>query len=330
MGSKKSLMNDYKPSIIFFGTPSIASHCLNSLIDSDKFNITGVVTNPDRPSGRGKLLTPSPVKSVAASNCVDIFQTASIKKDFELFKKTFPTRPDIGVVVAFGQILSQEILDYPIHGCVNLHASLLPKWRGASPINKSIIEGDSETGVGLMKMEIGLDTGPVFCEVIVKLDDKIIASELHDKLAEIGAKLLVDKLPYIINGTLKPIPQINLRNCEVSYASKISNEECKINWALEPNKVIRHIHGLSYTPGAFTTYNNLRFKIYRIEKIHQTHEYYESPGTIVKAEPNNIWVSSVDKNLCYKVLEGQIEGKKKFSGNELFNSANFQRGLRYI
>ena len=322
-------MSNNKISVLFFGTPVFASICLDALLASDKYQVVGVVTNPDRPAGRGKTLTASPVKELAITHNLPLFQSDSIRKDSDNFKTWLNQfgSIDVGVVVAFGQILTKETLAIPTHGCINVHASLLPRWRGAAPINRAIMAKDHQTGVALMKMEEGLDTGDVFSELQIHITDTTIASELHDELAHAASSLLVKDLTEIVFKRIPATPQIKTEDdkLKITYAKKITNEELKIDWKLPGHDILRFIHGVSYKPGAFTFIKGLRLKVFRVVLEPDTAANNAKPGTILFAHGNVLRVKTGDTTLL-NILEAQLEGKKKLPISEIILSGIFNSG----
>jgi methionyl-tRNA formyltransferase len=318
-------MSNNKVSVLFFGTPDFASICLQGLLSSDKYQVIGVVTNPDRPAGRGKS-----IKQVAVKNDLPLFQSDSLRKDIENFKTWLNQfgSIDVGVVVAFGQILTKEVLNIPVNGCINVHASILPRWRGAAPINRAIMANDSQTGVALMKMEEGLDTGDVYSEVRVPITDSVIASELHDSLAEAASSLLVNDLIKITSKKLTSTPQIATEDdkSKITYAKKITNEELRIDWARPGHNILRFIHGVSYKPGAFTYIKGTRLKIFRTTlDTDRSSSTGAKPGTILFAHGNILKVKTAD-DTAINILEAQLEGKKKLPISEIILSGIFNSG----
>ena len=233
--------------IIFMGTPDFAVPTLSALIGSGH-QVVACYSRAPAPAGRGMTLKRSPVHEAADRFAIPVLTPATLRDDdaLEIFKAH---DADIAVVVAYGMILPKAILDTPRLGCVNLHASLLPRWRGAAPIQRAIMAGDAETGVAVMKMEEGLDTGPVAMVERLKITDSLTAGEAHDRLAILGADLMQRALAAFSRGTLAFVPQATVG---VDYARKILNDECRIDWSRPATKVIHHIHGLSPFPGAFT------------------------------------------------------------------------------
>ncbi|WP_420628883.1 methionyl-tRNA formyltransferase [Candidatus Leptofilum sp.] len=241
--------------VVFMGTPDFAVPVLKMLIDTQ--TVVGVVTQPDRPAGRGKQLRPSPVKITAQEANIPIYQPKSLRSE-EAAQPLRDWQPDIIVVAAFGQILRPHVLDLPPHGCLNLHASLLPRWRGASPIQHAILAGDVKTGICLMKMDVGLDTGPVYACQSTPISPTETAASLHDRLAEMGATLLATHLDDIVAGKLIPTAQDDEQS---TYAPMISKEDGRLNWQQTSAEIDRRIRAMSPWPGAFTSWQGKMLKI---------------------------------------------------------------------
>ena len=233
--------------IIFMGTPDFSVPTLNGLIEAGH-EIIACYSQPPRPAGRrGLELVKSPVHQAAEASGIDVFTPTSLKND-EAFEQFAALNADVAVVVAYGMLLPQRILDAPVHGCFNGHASLLPRWRGAAPIQRAIMAGDAESGIVAMKMEAGLDTGPVALSHRVEIDETTTAGSLHDELAEAGASLMVEAMALLEGGELELVPQSEEG---VTYASKIDKAETRIDWNRPAQEVARHIMGLSPFPGAW-------------------------------------------------------------------------------
>ncbi len=243
--------------ILFMGTPEFAVPCLETLIES-KHEVCGVVTQPDKPVGRGHKLTPPPVKVAAENANIKVFQPESLK-DFAFEDELSALAPDIIIVVAYGKILPEYILNYPKHGCINVHASLLPKYRGAGPIQWSVINGEKKTGITTMMMEKGLDTGDMLLKCETEIGEYETADSLHDRLMVMGADLLSETLCQIENGTIKPEKQ---NDDESTYAPMISKDMAKIDWNRPAREIISLICGMNSWPVAHTTYMGEIMKIY--------------------------------------------------------------------
>ena len=249
------------PNIVFMGTPDFAVPGLKTLIRTQ--TVVGVVTQPDRPAGRGQQLRPSPVKQVAEAAGIPVYQPKSLRSE----AAAAPLRdwaPDLIVVTAFGQILRPHVLDLPPLGCLNVHASLLPRWRGASPIQHALMAGDAETGVCLMRMDPGLDTGPVYVCRSTPITPQYTAATLHDRLAQLGAELLAAYLDEIVNGRLHPTPQ---EEALATYAPMIQKENGRLDWSQPADVLDRHIRAMTPWPGAFTTWDGETLKILAAEPL---------------------------------------------------------------
>ncbi|MFQ5419036.1 MAG: methionyl-tRNA formyltransferase, partial [Anaerolineae bacterium] len=241
--------------IVFMGTPDFAVPGLQKLIETHQ--VVGVVTQPDKPAGRGKQLRPSPVKIIAQSANIPLYQPKSLRSE-EAAAPLRQWQPDIIIVAAFGQILRPHVLDLPPHGCLNIHASLLPRWRGASPIQHAILAGDAETGVTLMRMDVGLDTGPMFVQQAVPIRADETAATLHDRLAALGADMLAAHLNDILHGRLTPTPQ---NDDDSTYAPMIKKGDGRLDWTKTAVALDRHIRAMTPWPGAFTEWDGRLLKI---------------------------------------------------------------------
>ena len=220
------------PRIIFAGTPDFAAEHLQALINA-KIPVTAVYTQPDRPAGRGRKLQPSPVKQLALSQDIPVYQPLSLRAE-EAQAELAALNADLMIVVAYGLILPRVVLDTPKLGCVNVHASLLPRWRGAAPIHRALLAGDAETGVTLMQMEAGLDTGPMLAKVRTEISNQETSGELHDRLAYLGSQMLVDQLPALLAGELQPEQQ---DDNQANYATKLEKQEGRIDWSQEGGRL---------------------------------------------------------------------------------------------
>ena len=238
--------------IVFFGTPKIAVKSLEYLYNSDKIEVLAVVTQPDKPAGRGHKLTMSPVKEFALEHNLSVFQPKSIRKEPEIQDELKKLEPDFFVTFAFGQILSQEVLDIPKFETINLHASLLPKYRGANPIQRAIINGDKETGICTMITELGLDCGDVCLRETIKIPDNMNCMYLFEKISDMSPELLKKTLVELYNGNLKPVPQ-----CEdgVCMANKLTKEETQIDWSKSACDIHNLVRGIYKSPSAYFVYD---------------------------------------------------------------------------
>ena len=250
--------------IVFFGTPDIGLKSLEHFYNSDRFNVQAVVTQPDKPSGRGHKLTPSPIKQFAVEHNIPVFQPKSIRKEPDIIEALKNLAPDFFVTFAFGQILSQEVLDIPKFETINLHVSLLPKYRGANPIQRAIINGDKETGICTMITELGLDCGDICMKYPIEITPNMNCVELFELCAANSPELLEKTLIGIKEGTLKPVPQ-----CEdgVCFADKLQKEECKIDWTKSAQEIHNLVRGVYKCPGAFFDYNGKIIKVLETEPL---------------------------------------------------------------
>lgn len=305
--------------IVFMGTPEFAVPALKKIID--EFNVNAVFTQPDRPKGRGKKLAMSEVKEVALENNIKVYQPENLKKDEECIKALKEISPDFIIVVAYGQILSKEILEIPKYGCINLHASLLPKYRGAAPINWAIINGENESGNTTMFMDIGLDTGDMLLKSKVQITNNMTAGELHDLLMMDGAELLVKTIRGIANGEILREKQIEEESC---YASMLNKELGLINWEKSNIEINNLIRGLNPWPIAYTNYKEERMKILESEMIME--DVNKEPGTIIDADKNGIKVSTGSKVLLIKKV--QFPSGKPLSVQEYIKGNTIEKGVR--
>ncbi|WP_237068124.1 methionyl-tRNA formyltransferase [Microbulbifer guangxiensis] len=297
--------------IIFAGTPDFAAAHLQALLDS-QHEVIAVYTQPDRPAGRGKKLLPSPVKAVALQHDVPVYQPQSLR-DAEAQAGLRQLGADIMVVVAYGLILPQAVLDTPRLGCVNVHASLLPRWRGAAPIQRAIEAGDPESGVAIMQMEAGLDTGPVLVERRCPISPTETGGSLHDKLAELGRPALLQALQELAAGTASLEIQDDSR---ANYAAKISKDEARIDWQRPAVEIERSIRAFNPFPVCWTTLpgkGDQRLRVYRARLERGCHS--ETPGTIIAADEEGILVACGREALRLQQL--QLPGKKILSADEL-------------
>ncbi|MGJ3238260.1 MAG: methionyl-tRNA formyltransferase [Anaerolineae bacterium] len=242
--------------IVFMGTPDFAVPSLQALIDTHE--VVGVVTQPDRPAGRGGKIRMSPIKELALAHDIPILQPTKIRKP-EAVEALRQWSADVYVVAAFGQILPEAVLEIPPHGSINVHASLLPRWRGAAPIHAAIRAGDAESGVTIMRMDAGLDTGPMLSQRAVPIHDEETGQSLHDTLAQVGADLLIETLPGYLSGVITPQAQ---PDTGVTYAPQIKKEEGLIDWAQDAQTIERLVRAFTPWPGTFTRWQSKQLKIY--------------------------------------------------------------------
>ena len=288
--------------VIFMGTPAFAVQTLQKCIESHE--VVAVFTQPDRPKGRGNKLTASEVKLEAEKHNLLILQPEKIRKD-DWAQRIRALNADVIVVVAYGQLLSQEILDIPKYGCINVHASLLPKYRGAAPINWAIAKGETQTGVTTMLMDAGLDTGDMLLKSVIEIDCDMTAGELHDHLATMGAELLIETLSRLEKGDIKPEKQANQETC---YAPLMNKDVAKINWALSAVDIHNHVRAFNPWPVAHTQLNESILKVYRTEVVDGTLECFkfdenQLEGSIIKTDKNGIYVKTGQGVICIKELQ---------------------------
>lgn len=298
-----------KHKVVFMGTPDFAVPALIKLIETQ--DVVGVVTQPDKPAGRGKKVRKSPVKITAEQANIPVFQPQSLRKE----NAADPIRawkPDVIIVAAFGQILRPHLLDYPTHGCINVHASLLPRWRGASPIQHAILTGDHTTGISLMKMDVGLDTGDVYVKEEITIEDAETAQSLHDKLAELGSVLISRDLPRILTGELTADPQ---NEAQAIYAGMIQKSDGQITWNKSATDIDRLVRAMTPWPSAYTYWQN---KPLKIKKATSTHSYEDAGkvGDVVSVD-QKIVVITGDGGLVLHQL--QLAGKRMMNINDFVN-----------
>ena len=277
--------------IVFAGTPDFAALSLNALLAAGH-DIALVLTQPDRPSGRGMALRSSPVKIAAEASGIDVFQPLTLK-DPATQERVRAVQADAMIVAAYGLILPQAVLDMPRFGCINIHASLLPRWRGAAPIQRAIEAGDTESGVCIMQMEAGLDTGPVLLSGRVPIAADETAGTLHDKLADMGARLIVETLAKL------PIDAVAQPQIGVTYAAKIEKAEAQIDWRRPAREIERQIRAFNPFPGAAGTLDGAAIKVWRSELVAAA----APPGTVVSVERSGIVVACGDGGLCLTELQ---------------------------
>ena len=294
--------------LIFAGTPEFAAQALAALIAAGH-QLALVLTQPDRPSGRGMALRPSPVKTLALEHGIEVFQPPTLR-DAAAQARLQAVGADAMIVAAYGLILPQAVLDLPRFGCINIHASLLPRWRGAAPIQRAILAGDAESGVCIMQMEAGLDTGPVLLSAALPIAADETAGSLHDRLAELGAGLIVaalEKLP------LAPTPQAD---CGVTYAAKIEKSEAMLDWNQSAQQLARQVRAFNPFPGALATLGQLSVKVWRASA-----EAGEgSPGTILASDRAGILVACGEGAL--RLAELQKAGGKRLSAAQFLAGAS--------
>ncbi|MCT8344995.1 methionyl-tRNA formyltransferase [Photorhabdus kleinii] len=297
--------------IVFAGTPDFAARHLEALLMSPH-EVVGVLTQPDRPAGRGKKLTPSPVKVLAEERNITVFQPATLRSE-ENQQWILKQQPDVLIVVAYGLILPKVVLNIPELGCLNVHGSLLPRWRGAAPIQRSLWAGDTETGVTIMQMDIGLDTGDILYKASCPITPEDTSASLYEKLANIGPDALLKTLSLIISG--KSQPETQNENL-VTYAEKLSKEEARINWELSAAHLERCIRAFNPWPMSFFEMEGQPIKVWKAEAIEE--QTSVEPGTVLKADKEGIYIATADGIL--NITQLQPAGKKAMSAANLLNS----------
>lgn len=312
--------------IVFAGTPLFSAHILKALINTPH-TILGVYTQPDRKQGRGQKLSPSPVKVLAIEQNIPVYQPPSLKPSLA-HEQLKSLNPDLMVVVAYGLILPPEILAIPRYGCINIHPSNLPRWRGAAPIQRAILSGDTETGVCIMQMDAGMDTGDVLLNTKTPISPKDTSETLENRLANMGAIALIQALERLEQGTLEPEKQDDSLTC---YAAKITKEEARIDWSQSAHVLDCKIRGFNPWPIAYTEFNNQLIRIFLAEPVPASFGTVPStaPGTILEANPSGVTVMTGAGVL--RLLELQLPGGKRLSVRDLLNSkkALFQPGVQF-
>ncbi len=296
--------------IIFMGTPDFATYILDE-IERAGHDIVLIVTQPDKPRGRSGKKAPSPVKSWAMEREIDVYQPAKIREESSI-EYLRGIEADICVVAAFGQILPKEILDMPPYGCINVHASLLPKYRGAAPIQWSILNGDDKTGVTIMQMGVGLDDGDILYTEEVKLNGTETGGELFDTLAEVGGKACVKALSLIEGGSISPVPQ---DDSLATHVGMIDKKMGKIDWSDSADRIERYVRGLNPWPSCYTTYKNKTLKIWKSHvvpkaELHSISTGDYNVGQVCFVDKSNIYVLAGDGTVL-GLDELQLEGKKR-------------------
>ena len=304
--------------VIFMGTPDFSVPVLEGLIASKEHTVTAVVTQPDKARGRSGKLVFTPVKEVAVENDILVYTPARVK-DAEFVEQLRKIPCDVIVVVAFGQILSKEILDYPKFGCINVHASLLPRWRGAAPMQWAILEGDEKTGVTTMQMAEGLDTGDMLLKAETVIEKEDTAETIHDRLSEMGKDLLLETLEKVEKGEIVPQKQDDSLSC---YAKMLKEDMGKIDMNWDAAKVERYIRGMNSWPSAYTTFRGKTLKLWRANVLAENTG--EKPGTVVDVLKNSFIVQTGDG--CLELLEVQLEGKKRMDAGSFLRGVKIEKG----
>ncbi|MBT0665354.1 methionyl-tRNA formyltransferase [Geobacter pelophilus] len=302
--------------IIFMGTPEFACPTLQALIDRGE-NLVAVVTQPDRPKGRGQQMQAPPVKELAQKHGIPVMQPIKVRVP-EAVEEIRAYAPDLIVVVAFGQILPKALLDIPKYGCINVHASLLPKYRGAAPLNWCIINGETETGVTTMLMDVGLDTGDMLLKKTTPIDPDEDARSLHDRLSAIGAESLAETLDLLVAGRLVPEKQDDTLTC---YAPMLKKELGCIDWNDAPLKIKNLVRGVTPWPGAYTYLDGKLLKVFRV----RTADGSGAPGSVLRADKSGIEIACSGGSIF--VDELQLEGKKRLPAAEFLAGCKLVDGM---
>ena len=291
--------------IVFAGTPDFALASLRALVEAGRKPVA-VLTQPDRPAGRGKKLTASPVKQYAERHGIPVQQPVTLRNE-EAAAELAALEPDILVVAAYGLILPQAVLDIPRHGCLNVHASILPRWRGAAPIQAAILAGDTTTGISLMAMTAGLDCGPVFHIDELDIGSGETAGELHDRLATLGGEALVAHLDAILADEIEAVPQDETR---ATYAPKIDKQDARIDWATRASEAARRIRAYNPFPGAYCFHGDTRIKVWRARAV----DGQAPAGTVLQCDRDAVVVACGEGAL--RLEELQLPGKRRAAARE--------------
>ena len=301
--------------IIFMGTPEFACPTLRALIERGE-QVVAVVTQPDRPKGRGQQTLPPPVKVLAERHGIPVLQPVKVRLP-ESIEEIRALEPDLIVVVAFGQILPKALLDIPKKGCINVHASLLPRYRGAAPLNWCIVNGEAETGVTTMMMDVGLDTGDMLLKRATPIDPDEDTQSLHDRMSQLGAELLGETLERLAAGDLVPEKQDDSLTC---YAPMMKKEDGLIDWSRDAQSIKNQVRGMTPWPGAYSTLDEKLLKVYRV----QTGSGSGAPGEIVSVGRDGVEVACGAGSLLIREL--QLEGKKRLSAADFLAGYKLQPG----
>ena len=305
--------------IVFMGTPDFSVPALEALVEGGH-EVVAAITQPDKPKGRGKAVLMTPVKEKAMELGIPVYQPVKVREP-EFVEKLRQMEPDAIVAVAFGQILPKSILEIPRYGCVNIHASLLPKYRGAAPIQWAVIDGERESGVTTMFMNEGLDTGDMLEKEAVTLDPKETGGSLHDKLSAIGGRLILSTLKGLEDGTLKGTPQTDEGTC---YAKMLKKSLGDIDWTMDAAAIERLIRGLNPWPSAYTCLHGKTLKIWDGDVLER--EYGVEPGTVAEVAKDRLVVQTGQGSLAIRSL--QLEGKKRMDAGDFLRGYAVEAGTR--
>lgn len=303
---------------VFMGTPDFAAVILRTLTES-RHQVAYAVTQPDKAKNRGKKIQYTPVKEIALENGIEVLQPERVRGNEEFIQTLRECRPDIMIVAAYGQILPKEVLELPKYGCINVHASLLPKLRGAAPIQKAIIDGEKETGVTIMQMAEGLDTGDMLLKEAVEIGG-MNYSQLHDRLAEMGSKLLLEALDLIEEGTARAEKQDDSLS---TYAHMISKHDGKVSFERSPEEIERLIRGFDPWPGAFCDCGEIVMKLWKAQPLDEDTRGIQ-PGTVISADEKGMKVACGGRALM--VTEIQVPGKKRVKVGDYLKGNRIEAG----
>ncbi len=309
--------------VCFLGTPDFAATHLQSLLQNKMYEVVGVVTQPDRPAGRKMQLTPSAVKTLALENKLTVLTPENLRKEHDIFDTIKSWKSDIAVVVAFGQILSQDFLDSFKYGAVNVHGSLLPRWRGAAPIQRALEAGDQFTGVSLQKIVKKLDAGAVIAERRINLDSEINATELYEKLAQLGCELVNGELLKYIHGEIKAIEQDETK---VTLAAKIEKEESLISFSNSALQIHNKVRAFTMGPGTYLMLQNKRLKIHKTKVVNDN--FKGVPGKINLIASQELVVETSEGLIS--LIEVQPESKSRLSIAEFLKTNSFKKGDQFV
>lgn len=302
--------------LVFMGTPAFSVPILEGLLE-EGYEVVAVVSQPDRPVGRKKIITPTPVKEAAVKHGLLVLQPEKISGSEEM-EKIIALQPDVIITAAFGQFLPEKLLQAPVHGAINVHASLLPKYRGGAPVHYSIINGEKETGVTIMEMIKKMDAGGIYAQESLPITKQDDVGTMFEKLSALGKQLLLKTLPDILNGNLSPRPQ---DESKVTFSPNITREQEAIDWNKTAEEIDNQVRGMRPWPIAFTTYEQTRWKLLNVEALAE--KTTAEPGTIIKKDKKNLWIAC-GKQTVLAIKELQPAGKGKQAINEFLNGSGQQ------
>jgi methionyl-tRNA formyltransferase len=312
--------------VVFLGTPQFAVPTLQALLETDDFEVVAVVTRPDRPAGRGQKVSPPPVKTLAVEHSVPVFQPERLKDSPEVEPFLDQAAPEVMVVAAYGQILPLSFFDSPRFGSLNVHASLLPRYRGAAPVAYAILNGDDETGVTIMKIDEGLDSGGIVAQSVFPIGDNMTAGDLHDVLSREGARLMLETLPLYLRGELAPQPQ---DETGVTYAPQIRRSQARIDWGRSPQEIHNQIRAFNPWPGAFAGFRDEVVKIWTSRVVGPDEPPLEEPGgppgTVESWSKQEIVVRCGEGSLL-AVREAQMPNRRRHSALDFVNGVGLRVG----